>query len=1028
MQNFAYLPATAPVVRTLLPKSAPVTLSQPIPAQLIQVLHTAWKCEHCAREFKTDRGCKQHQNKCNSATITHPTNALIGQTVAIIPVQPLAVQPLVWGSYTLEDLELIVNATYDEIVRWRKNVFMLPSGAAGKAFIRETTRLLNLWTSEALLSGIAWKAIMIMPSLLLQKPKYNSSSKEHSECLKRRLENWGNGQFDVIMSECRAIQKNLKFKSKSTNIDYIAKTFAKHVLRGNVNAALRLLDRAESSGVLPLTQKVLSELQEKHPPAQPADESVLIKGEETFVDPAQFNNIDERAIFQAVMKTRGSAGPSGADANQWRRMLISKNYKDDGKELRVAIAKAARKLCTKEIVTQNGQLDAYLSCRLIPLDKNGDGVRPIGVGEVLRRIVGKSIMRVIKPDILESAGSLQLCAGHTSGCEAAVHAMADIFEEEENDGLLLIDASNAFNALNRSVLLHNIGHICPPMAMYVRNCYRRPSRLFITGGGEITSSEGTTQGDPAAMSAYGVGITPLFKLCRQDSPTVKQAGFADDLIGAEKLIALRKYWDSVNTYGPALGYYPKASKTWLVVKENLLEIAKQIFSGTSINITSRGRKYLGGFVGDEGARLEYANGIVNKWVDQLRVLAEIARSEPQAAYAAFVKGFQHKLSYHLRVIPNMDTLLAPLDNVIDNSLIPALTDGHVCSPDERLLLSLPVKLGGMAIPIFKNKAPIEYANSRQACTQHVRNIKNQTLAYTFDDDEAAKVRKDINLQRKNSHDQLQATVVATLADDRLRAHNLSKLPGASSWLTAMPLEEEQFTLNKREFSDAVRLRYRWPLNRLPNSCPCGKDFDVDHALNCLKGGLVNQRHNIIRNLFAYVMNEVHNDVSIEPLLMPLSGEQLPNSANSANEARADVSVRGFWQDGQKAFFDVKVFNPFAQCYIKSNIEKAFICNEKEKKREYNQRVIQLEHGTFSPLVFTPYGGSSRETEHVIRTLCAKVAAKRDLPYGTVVNWLRTKISFRLIRGAILCVRGSRDWRKREESLHLDEIELIDYTN
>ena len=101
------------------------------------------------------------------------------------------------------------------------------------------------------------------------------------------------------------------------------------------------------------------------------------------------------------------------------------------------------------------------------------------------------------------------------------------------------------------------------------------------------------------MSAYGVGITPLFKLCRQDSPTVKQAGFADDLIGAEKLIALRKYWDSVNTYGPALGYYPKASKTWLVVKENLLEIAKQIFSGTSINITSRGRKYLGGFVGDE---------------------------------------------------------------------------------------------------------------------------------------------------------------------------------------------------------------------------------------------------------------------------------------------------------------------------------------------------------------------------------------------------------------------------------------------
>ena len=445
----------------------------------------------------------------------------------------------------MQDIELIINSTYDEIVRWRKNIFMLPLGATGKEFIRETTSLLNLWMSDALLSSIAWKAIMIMPSLLLQKPKYNSGSSEHSECLKRRLENWRAGQFDVIISECRAIQKN-KSNSEPTSMDYIAKTFAKHVLKGNIRAALQLLDRAESSGVLPLTQKVLSELQEKHPPPQPADESVLITGEEPFVDPAQFNSIDERAIFRAAMSTRGSAGPSGADANQWRRMLISKNYKEDGKELRSAIANVAKKLCTNEIATQNGQLYAYLSCRLIPLDKSGEGVRPIGVGEVLRRIIGKSITRAIKPDILESAGSLQLCAGHTSGCEAAVHAMSDIFDEEENDGLLLIDASNAFNAMNRSVLLHNIGYICPPMAMYVRNCYRRPSRLFIAGGGEVASSEGTTQGDPVAMSAYGVGITPLFEMCRKDPPSVKQASFADDLIGGRKLIALQKCWDSVN--------------------------------------------------------------------------------------------------------------------------------------------------------------------------------------------------------------------------------------------------------------------------------------------------------------------------------------------------------------------------------------------------------------------------------------------------------------------------------------------------
>ena len=63
---------------------------------------------------------------------------------------------------------------------------------------------------------------------------------------------------------------------------------------------------------------------------------------------------------------------------------------------------------------------------------------------------------MLRPDLLESAGSLQLCAGHDAGCESAVHAMFEMFEEEATDALLLVDASNAFNALNRSVLPNNI--------------------------------------------------------------------------------------------------------------------------------------------------------------------------------------------------------------------------------------------------------------------------------------------------------------------------------------------------------------------------------------------------------------------------------------------------------------------------------------------------------------------------------------------------------------------------------------------
>ena len=523
------IPSTAPPLRVILPKSLSTTSSSQPESSLRCDLLNTWKCDNCPRTFKTDRGRNQHQNKCRTSS----SSSVVRSQPNVEVQQP---QPLVWGSHSLADVELIINATYDEIVHWRKNIFLLPSGKAGKLYIRETTRLLEMWTKQSLLSKVAWKAVMIMPALLLQKPSYNSKARDHTDCLNRRIAQWENGQFDTLMSECRAIQSNIRANSKLPSTDHIAKTFAKHVFHGRITAAMKLLDQSESTGILPLSQDVLKELVLKHPPAKEADPNVLMRGEVPFVDPARFNNIDEAAISRAVLRTKGSSGPSHADADQWRRMLISQNYSADGKDLRIAIASVARKLCTDEF-ENNGQLEAYTACRLIPLDKDGKGgVRPIGIGEVLRRIIGKAITTAIKPDILSSAGSLQLCAGHQSGCEAAVHAMKDIFDEEDTDGVLLIDATNAFNSINREVLLHNIRYICPPMAIYIRNSYKRYSRLFISGGGEIKSVEGTTQGDPLAMAAYGVGITPLFGLIRNET---KQVAFADDLSGAHKLENLR---------------------------------------------------------------------------------------------------------------------------------------------------------------------------------------------------------------------------------------------------------------------------------------------------------------------------------------------------------------------------------------------------------------------------------------------------------------------------------------------------------
>ena len=197
-------------------------------------------------------------------------------------------------------------------------------------------------------------------------------------------------------------------------------------------------------------------LREKHPNGEPAHQSVIRAHEDmdyTEVHPVIFDSIDALSIKQAALRANGAAGPSGADAQAWKRFATSFGVASD---LCSALACVARKIATSN-VDPNG-LAAYKACRLIALNKN-PGVRPIGVGKAARRIIGKAILKVIKPDVLRVTGNLQLCAGQETGAEAAVHVIRTIFQDESTDAALLVDASNAFNRLSRQVALRNFQSI-----------------------------------------------------------------------------------------------------------------------------------------------------------------------------------------------------------------------------------------------------------------------------------------------------------------------------------------------------------------------------------------------------------------------------------------------------------------------------------------------------------------------------------------------------------------------------------------
>ena len=152
---------------------------------------------------------------------------------------------------------------------------------------------------------------------------------------------------------------------------------------------------------------------------------------------------------------------------------------------------------------------------------------------------------------------------------------------------------------------------------------------------------------------------------------------------------------------------------------------------------------------------------------------------------------------------------------------------------------------------------------------------------------------------------------------------------------------------------------------------------------------------------------VHQDVQKEPGLLPMnkphsSGE----SSNTADGARLDIRARGFWRDGQSAYFDVRVTNPYCASSIKTPLSKIYDKHEAEKKREYNWRVMNIDNGTFTPLVYTVNGNVGPEGSKFYKNLCTKIANKNQESYTDVINWVRCKISFMCLKTAIMCVRGT----------------------
>ena len=184
---------------------------------------------------------------------------------------------------------------------------------------------------------------------------------------------------------------------------------------------------------------------------------------------------------------------------------------------------------------------------------------------------------------------MQLCLGQKSGNEHAINSLRHSFDDPENEAILLIDAKNAINVLYKRTALENVKALCPSLHVALEIFYGHPSHLYI-GKLTIMSQEGTTQGDPLAMTMYGIAILPVITGLRNDS--LAQKWYVDDGSVVGKLKDIKALFDKLTQPGPKYGYLVSSPKCQLIIKPGGKHQASTVFAVTNVEIT-QGARVLG---------------------------------------------------------------------------------------------------------------------------------------------------------------------------------------------------------------------------------------------------------------------------------------------------------------------------------------------------------------------------------------------------------------------------------------------------
>ncbi|KAJ0900450.1 putative RNA-directed DNA polymerase [Helianthus annuus] len=610
------------------------------------------------------------------------------------------------------------------------------------------------------------------------------------------------------------------------------------------------------------------------------------------------------------------------------------------------------------------------SAPLTPLLKPDNGVRPIVVGAIWRRLVSKVAMRRLREDMVNYLRDFQFGVGIPNGAEAVLHSANRFIDCYHADGslvMLTIDFSNAFNLVDRSAMLKEVHRVCPSLSPWVNFLYGQPARLYVEDNC-IWSTTGVQQGDPLGPLLFALALHPLITRVQEQCRLLFHAWYLDDgtIIGPVREVA--KALEVISREGPSLGLQLNVQKTELFWPScNGEKFVAGLFP-EDIGRPKLGVKLLGGAVSrDRDFISDMAVKRASRAVDLMRVLPQLKNPQCELLLLRSCMGVAKLIFGHRTCQPSY---VGAAVTLFDEGLRQAIDDivvgrgGAFFGDLQWRLASLPIKEGGLGLLSAGDVSSFAFVASRVQSLELQDHILRACCMGDLDSDFRAAldglqaVLPDVDLggfaNKDTAPREPQTILASAFYGKTVKEINGVFGPHAQDFLTVIPIEGLGQCMSAVEYRSVLKYRLMIPLYPEDEPCPvCRKvclDSFGEHALHCKELHGFKYRHDLVRDVLFDVLKRAGIAAKKEA---PVNFLTDPKEGRSSLRP-ADVLVFG-WSGGKHACIDLTGVSPLA-----SFRGSGFVSGQATRKAEagkiskHEQACIDNQHA-FLPFAFDTFG-------------------------------------------------------------------------